>query len=116
MSPSHRTVVQINMADPKKWHVIMNNIKNLHRAFDGDIEIEVVAFGQGVGLLLKNVDYVEGMREELMQLGVGFSICRNTLNAKGMTPDDFLPGVSVVPSGVAEIVKKQEQGWTYLSL
>ncbi len=116
MKKSHRVVVQVNMPEPAKWHVIMNNIKNLHRAFEGDVEIEVVAFGQGTGLLLKNIDYVAEQLEELIQIGVGFSVCQNTLNSKGLTKDDFLSVVKVVPSGVAEIVKKQEQGWKYLSL
>jgi len=29
-------------------------------------------------------------------------------------PADMLPGIGYVPSGVVEVMKKQQQGWAYI--
>ena len=46
--------------------------------------------------------------------GVEFAACRNTLSARHLTPADLLPSATTVDSGVAEIVRRQEQGWAYI--
>ena len=47
-------------------------------------------------------------------LGVIFNACENTMNKYGIRKDMLIPSVSSVPSGVAELVMKQEEGWSYL--
>ncbi len=41
-------------------------------------------------------------------------VCENTMKQKKIVKSQLLPFVSTVPMAIAEIVVKQEQGWTYL--
>jgi intracellular sulfur oxidation DsrE/DsrF family protein len=51
---------------------------------------------------------------KLQAAGVVFGVCARTCARKGIKPGDLLPGVSTVDSGVAHIVRRQEEGWSYL--
>ena len=46
--------------------------------------------------------------------GVVFAACSNTLRGFHIDVKQLIPGVLVVDSGVAEVVRRQEQGWAYL--
>ena len=52
--------------------------------------------------------------EVLAQAGVVFAACENTMRRQNVGKADLLPFVTTVDSGVAEIVRKQEAGWSYL--
>lgn len=49
-------------------------------------------------------------------LGAGIKIvaCQNSMNKFKLTIDDLFPGITAVPSGVGELVKRQKEGWIYL--
>jgi intracellular sulfur oxidation DsrE/DsrF family protein len=36
------------------------------------------------------------------------------MRGQKLTKDDMLAGLSYVPAGVTEIMKKQQEGWAYL--
>jgi hypothetical protein len=47
--------------------------------------------------------------------GVRFLICENTLKNRKISKDVFISEiVEYIPAGIAEIVEKQEQGWSYI--
>ena len=46
--------------------------------------------------------------------GVAFVGCENTMTRKNMTKDQLVPFALTVDSGVAEVIRKQEQGWSYI--
>jgi intracellular sulfur oxidation DsrE/DsrF family protein len=43
-----------------------------------------------------------------------WAACNNSLINRKIDKSALLPFVTVVPSGVAELVKKQAEGWQYL--
>ena len=43
-----------------------------------------------------------------------FAACENTMRKKKVTKEPLLPFVTTVDSGVAEVVRKQEEGWAYI--
>jgi intracellular sulfur oxidation DsrE/DsrF family protein len=43
-----------------------------------------------------------------------FIACENTMKKQAVTKDMLVSGIETVPSGVAEIILKQELGWAYL--
>jgi intracellular sulfur oxidation DsrE/DsrF family protein len=52
---------------------------------------------------------------ELANAGVSFAACENTMRrGLNVSRSDLLPVAVTVPSGVAEVVLKQEAGWSYL--
>ena len=57
---------------------------------------------------------VERMKQ-LIDQGVVFKMCRNTLNEFKLDPSkDLVIPVTVVPAGVAELVKLQQDGFAYI--
>lgn len=77
-------------------------------------EIEVVVHGKGLGLILKTN---EAMRERLQSVsgaGVRFAACENTMRRMSLKMEDLMTFATTVDSGVAEVVRKQEAGWSYI--
>jgi intracellular sulfur oxidation DsrE/DsrF family protein len=111
----HRVVVEVNVAGPDAWNGILNNIENLGKAFAPDeVQIESVSHGKGLGLLLKTNTAMRERLEQAAARGVVFAACQNTMRHQHVTKEDLFPFVITVDSGVAEVVRKQEAGWSYL--
>ncbi|HEY0720889.1 MAG TPA: DsrE family protein, partial [Gammaproteobacteria bacterium] len=51
----------------------------------------------------------------LVQYGVEFHACGNTMQSLGWTQDDLLPFAKVVEVGAADLMELQEQGYAYVS-
>lgn len=87
-------------------------------AVDGKVEIRVVNFGEGVQLLqmAKTDAALAAGIDKLRASGVRFLVCRNTMRAMGLKPEDLykVPSEDVVPSGVAEIARLQGLGFVYI--
>lgn len=41
---------------------------------------------------------------------------KNTMKRKNIQKSQLLPNVGTVPAGLAELVRKQSQGWSYLKI
>ena len=113
-SQKHKIVIQVSDADVAKWNLALNNAKNLQDDVGaGNIDIEIVAYGPGIGML--KLDSPAATRvAEAMKANVKIIACENTLRAQKLTRDDMLPALSYVPAGVTEIMTKQSEGWAYL--
>ena len=46
--------------------------------------------------------------------GVVLDACQNTMRLRKVTTEDLFPFASQVDSGVAELIRKQEAGWSYV--
>ncbi len=106
--------------------VLMNIINLLDDLGDGNVDVELLANGGGVRALTKEAN---GQAEQVGQVkpveqaslvsalakrGVRFVACQNSLNHLNMQRSDLLDLVEVVPAGVSELVRKQNQGWAYI--
>ena len=111
----HKVVFQMNVADKDSWNQLFGNIGNARRAFEKDgIQIEVVFYGKGITALLKtNTEYAERLQKAAAD-GVVLGACQNTMRLRKITSDDIFPFSTEVDSGVAEIIRKQEAGYSYI--
>lgn len=111
---THRVVVEVNVPGKTAYEIVLGNITNLRKALAPDpVQIEVVCEGRGVDMLLKGGPVAKRIAAAQKQ-GVVFAACNNTLVYRKISRSGLLAGVVVVPAGVAEVVKKQEAGWSYL--
>jgi len=110
----HRVVFQMNMPSDS-WNQLLGNVGNIQKAFGAEgVQIEVVFYGKGLRALLKtNTEYEERLKK-LAADGVILGACQNTMRIQKVTSADIFPFATEVDSGVAELVRKQEAGWTYL--
>jgi intracellular sulfur oxidation DsrE/DsrF family protein len=110
-------VIQISTDDVRTQKIVLNNAANLQKYYGADkVDIEIVAYGPGLGILTtgnKNAGRVEKMAMN----DVKFSACQNTMNGfkkkKGHFPA-LTDGVSITPSGVVRIGELQQQGYSYI--
>jgi intracellular sulfur oxidation DsrE/DsrF family protein len=112
----HHVVVQVNFDGEKQWDEVLRNVENLKKALakDGDIEVEIVTHGKGVGLLTTKDPDLQARLKALSDSGDQIAACGNTCNKEHLTAKDLASYVTIVDAGVAEIVRRQEQGWSYL--
>ena len=110
----NRALFQVTDNDPARWTMILNNMQNLRDGVAGEpVEIELVAYGPGVHML-KSDSSVKQRIAEALKSGVKVNACQNTMNGMGLKPADMLPEIGYVPSGVVEVMRKQQQGWAYI--
>jgi len=110
----NRALFQVTDNDPARWNMILNNMINLKEGVGGEgVEIELVAYGPGI-LMLKSDSPVKHRIADALKGGVQVNACQNTMNAMKLAPADMQPEIGYVPSGVVEVMKKQQQGWAYI--
>jgi len=110
----NRVVMQVSDNDPGKWNLALNNARNLQSDLGAqNVEIEIVAYGPGIGML-KSESAVGNRIGEALKSGVKVSACENTMRGQKLAKTDMLDGIGYVPAGVVEIMQKQQQGWAYL--
>jgi intracellular sulfur oxidation DsrE/DsrF family protein len=109
-----RVVVQVSDADPARWNLALNNVRNLQDDLGApNVVVEIVAYGPGIGML--ELDAVSNSRvSEAIKDGVQVAACENTMRNQKLERADMHPNVSYVPAGVVEIVRRQQEGWAYL--
>jgi len=112
---SHRVVFEVNVDGQEAWTGILNNVENLQKALGQDkVKIELVAHGKGLSLLLATDAEQKERLQRIAATGVVLSACENTMRRKNVKKEDLLPFTGTVPSGVTEVVLKQEAGWSYI--
>lgn len=97
----------------------IGNIRN-HLAADPSAKIVVVAHGLGIDFLIDGATNqldqpFAGAISDLVNKGVEFRACNNTLVSRKITADKLVMEAKVVPSGVAEVARLQaKEGFVYL--
>ena len=110
----HNIVIQLNTADTSAWSSTIGNIKNIQKIWPNHLQIEVVVHGKAIDLLVKDKTYFANDIASLTKEGIVFSACENTMRKHKIVKSDLLIEAKTVPSGVVEVILKQEQGWRYL--
>ena len=115
-----KVVYHVNYFDVKRSIGAMRNAQNHINALgQGNHEIRFVLHGNGVELLRKVAQEspdAANRIDSLRSQGVNFNICANTLKGRKIALEDlhFAEQADIVPSGVAEIGKLQQEGFVYL--
>lgn len=106
-------VVHLDEASPEKHASVLLNISNLLNELGDETPVELVVHGPGLLAVIAVAPHCAKVHE-LLGRGVTVAACANTLKGMNISVDGLVEGVHVVPSGVAELVRRQRQGWAYL--
>ena len=113
----HKLVIQVSTDDPRTQRIALNNVVNLQKYYGIDnIDIEIVAYGPGLGLVTSESPEAARVSSLTMQQ-VTFTACGNTMdtiNRKTGKMPELIDGVGQVTAGVARIIELQEQGYAYI--
>ncbi|MDH5229856.1 MAG: DsrE family protein [Gammaproteobacteria bacterium] len=113
----HKIVIQVSTDDPKVQTIALNNAANLQKEYGMDqIEIEIVGYGPGLGLLTQNNANSTRVKSLAAQ-DIRFSACGNTMDKvtrkTGKRPE-LTEGVKTVKAGVGRIMELQAAGYAYI--
>ena len=110
----HKVIFQVSDDDPAKWNLVLNNARNVQQDVGKDnVDIEVVAYGPGLGMLKLQSPVAVRVGEAIGQ-GVKLMACENTMHGRKLTKADMLPDIGYVKAGVVELMVKQQQGYSYI--
>ncbi len=110
----HRIVMQLSSNDTLVWKGLMNNLKHLKAGWGDSVVIEVVAHGPGLDFLTKGKTTQQEKISHFKQMGITFIACENTMMERKIPKETIIAEATFVKMGIGEIVRKQEQGWSYI--
>ncbi|MDR3690929.1 MAG: DsrE family protein [Fimbriimonas sp.] len=112
---THRVVIEVNVPGETAYRTVLGNAEHLKKAFAPEpVEIEIVCEGNGIDMVLSDRTRLAKRIAEDAGNGVQFAACGNTVKGLHIDRKRLYRFVRVVDAGVAEIVRKQEAGWSYL--
>ncbi len=90
---------------------IVNNLLDAENADLG--ELVVVAQSQGIEAVTTGGETEHQVRS-LLDAGVSFKACRNTLDTMNLDESDLVDDMDIVPEGAVEVIRLQNEGYAYL--
>jgi hypothetical protein len=120
--PSNKVLIHIAYDDTLRLDQSLDEVESLLRYYRDnrqDARVEVVINGKGLELVRVEssvfASRIQYLQKEFDNLT--FAACQNTIDRlqreRGILVH-LLPGVIIIDSGMAELMRRQNQGWTYL--
>lgn len=80
-----------------------------------DAKLEVVLYGQSLDMVQKEKSSVAAPLQALTQnKNIAIKVCAASMKRQNIDASQLLPGVTMVPDGIYEIIAKQKEGWGYI--
>ena len=117
-----KIVVQVSDGSPSHTKQVLDDVEGLlqlYRSTGQAARVEVIANGDGLALLRSDVSTApERVRQmQANYENLTFVACQNSIDRlkrdKGIVAK-LRPGVAVIDSGVAQLMRRQHQGWAYI--
>ena len=110
-----RIVIQVSTPETRIWGQALNYVENLQNLYGKDnVEIEIVAGPRGIGML-KYDSPLPTRGADTLKRGAGLRACEVTMSRQKLQKQDMLPDIGYVPAGLGQIIKRQQEGWSYIS-
>ncbi|WP_276302292.1 DsrE family protein [Halorussus lipolyticus] len=109
-----RTAFHLTSGDEDQQKTVLTIAENLSN--DETIEMDaiaVVAQSEGIDPLTTDGTHSDTVRD-LLDAGIDFRACSNTLDLLDLEDGDLVDGVETVSSGASELTRLQDDGWAYL--
>lgn len=119
-----KVLFHVSEGNPEHLKAVLDEVENLmkfYRQTNQKASVEVITNGGGLSLLMAGIspyaERIQRMQQEYHDLT--FVACQNTIERiqqeLGLQAK-LLPGVVVIDSGVAQIMRRQNQGWAYIQV
>lgn len=109
-----KTIIQLSSAEEEVIKSLLSQVKNLKTALGDEVEILIVCHAKSIDFVLNNHKEFEASVRLLLSYNVTLSACENMLMAHHKTTSDLHQGIATVPSAIATLVVKQQEGWSYI--
>lgn len=113
---NYKVVFDMSSKDTVNQQAIVREI-GLITGANPDAKLEVVLYGQGLDLAVKDRSPQQAAVQKLIaENKASFKVCAMTMKRNNIDQSQLVPGVEVVPDGIYEIISKQQQGWGYIKV
>jgi uncharacterized protein len=113
---NYKVVFDMSSRDSINQQAIVREI-GLITGASPDAKLEVVIYGQGLELAIKNRSSQQPAVEKIIASNkASFKVCAMTMKRNNIDSTQLVPGVEIVPDGIYEIISKQQAGWGYIKV
>jgi intracellular sulfur oxidation DsrE/DsrF family protein len=110
-----RVVIQVSSPEQRLWNQALNYVENLQDLYGkNNLEVEIVALGWGIGMLKFDSPLATRVSDALKS-GARIHACEVTMRRQKLEKADMLPDIGYVPAGLGQIIRRQKEGWQYIS-
>lgn len=118
-----KVLFHLNSGKPAQIKELLDEAESLLQLYEKrhqPARVEIITNGQGLNLLLADHSpfptRISQMQKRYRNLT--FAACQNTMERYSELGIDvrLLPGIMVIDSGVAQIIRLQQQGWVYIQV
>lgn len=109
-----QTVVHLLSGEESEQETSLAIARNLLDDETGSIDdVAIVVQADGLNAIEAGGENEDDVRA-LLDDGVSFKACRNTLAAKGLDESDLVDGIETVPEGAVEVTRLETEGYAYV--
>ncbi len=109
-----KVVIGVNRGDEGSLHQALRAADDALKFYENEkVRIRVVAYHQGMRLLLKKEKTIAERVQALQQRGVEFVACGYTMDTDKIEDWSLTENIEVVSAGVAEIIERVQEGAVY---
>jgi intracellular sulfur oxidation DsrE/DsrF family protein len=108
------TGLLLHISDRDKWSAALALIKSL--AHQSQMEMVIIADIFAVGICVACNKIMSEQMQALVAAGHEIFVCRDSLQALNLPVGNLPEFTAVIPNSLAEILKRQAEGWQYVKL
>lgn len=110
----YNVVFDLTSKDTNDHQMVMRWLKGISKDRP-DAKLEVVLYGQSLDMIRKDKSTVASDVQLLLQnKNITIKVCAFSLKRHNIEASQLLPGTSIVPDGIYQIITRQKEGWGYI--
>lgn len=111
---THRAVVvHLDNASVSMYQRALTNIKHLLEELS-DVAVELVVQGDALPMVMRKKSTVASDMQLLQDRGIQVMVCHRSMVNANVSAQDLLPQMVIVPSAIAHLVQRQQEGFAYV--
>ncbi len=110
---NYNTVFHVDLNDESVLNIAVSNISNYFAALEGkSAEIVLLVNGPAINWFTK--EKVKAEFADLQKKGLKIRVCQNAMNKFSLNKEQLAEGAEVVPAGIVELVRLQNEHFAYI--
>jgi uncharacterized protein len=110
-----QVVFCITGGSDEEIHHVLSSANNVLKFYGPEnVQMRIVAYYHGIRALLAKEEEIAVRVDALMQYGVEFVACGNTMRTKEIKPEELIEGSEIVTAGIVEMLERVKEGWIYI--
>lgn len=110
----YKVVFDLTSKDTADHKTVIRWLNGISQS-NADARLEVVFYGQSLGMVAKDKSTVaDDIKKLTANKNISFKVCEAAMKRQNIEKSQLLPGIETVPDGIYEIMLKQNEGWGYI--